>query len=67
MDTTLTIIMLTLKRLGTVQIYVSVKIQNDKKTAQRQRRKHTLEHTKNILKITKSSSRKTLQLHLYIQ
>ena len=33
MDTTLTIIMLTLKRLGTVQIYVSVKIQNDKKTA----------------------------------
>ena len=33
MDTTLTIIMLTLKRLGTVQIYVSVKIQKDKKTA----------------------------------
>ena len=33
MDTTLKTIMLTLKRLGTVQIYVSVKIQKDKKTA----------------------------------
>ena len=64
MDTTLTTIMLTLKRLGTVQIMFLLKFRRTKKQHQRQRRKHTLEHTKKYIENHKIQFQKNFTVTL---